>query len=128
MEMAKRILVVDDDRLNRMLLETLLKNDGYDVLCVDSGRAALQAIAASPPALVLLDLMMPGMDGFEVMRQMKCMQAARDIPVVLVTALENSGVRARLANAGAVEVINKPVDRWELAACMEKLLGGNPRA
>jgi CheY-like chemotaxis protein len=110
--------------MNRKLMQTLLDSLGCTVDCVASGAAALEAIARSRPDLILLDLMMPVMDGFEVIRHLKRMPEAREIPVVLVTALDNSGVRARLANASAAAIIGKPVDRWELQACIERLLGG----
>lgn len=120
----KKILVTDDDPRNRKLQETLLRSQGYEVRSVDSGHAALAAIAAEPPDLILLDLMMPGMDGFEVVRKLKSDAATREIPIVMVTALDDSGSRARLATAGVSEVISKPVDRWALQALVGRLLGG----
>lgn len=126
MDQKKLILIVDDDPLNRKLLKTLLDSAGYAVRCADSGRAALDAIPENPPDLILLDLMMPGMDGFEVLRHLKGLPAAQGIPIVMVTALNNAGVRARLSHSGAVEIVNKPVDRWELTTCIEKLLEGTP--
>lgn len=125
---AKNILVVDDDRLSRKLVETLLEGDGYSVTCAGSGADALEAIAAARPDLVVLDLMMPGMDGFEVMRQLRSAPATRDLPVVLVTALDQADVLARLANVGALEILTKPLDRWKLADCLTKLLGGKSDA
>lgn len=125
---AKNILVVDDDRLSRKLVETLLEGDGYSVTCAGSGADALEAIAAARPDLVVLDLMMPGMDGFEVMRQLRSAPATRDLPVVLVTALDQADVLARLANVGALEILTKPLDRWKLAGCLTKLLGGKSDA
>lgn len=124
MNSAKHILVVDDDRLSRKLVETLLEGDGYAVACVDSGSTALKAIAEAAPDLVVLDLMMPGMDGFEVLRQLRSTPATRNLPVVLVTALDQADVHARLASAGAVEILTKPLDRWKLAGCLTRLLGG----
>src|SRR5579872_3717676 len=99
----KKILVADDDARNRMLLETLLCADGYRVVTVDSGRATLAAVAADRPDLILLDLMMPGMDGFEVVRRLKAAEDLRDIPVVMVTALDDSGSHARLLAAGVAD-------------------------
>jgi CheY-like chemotaxis protein len=119
----KKILVTDDDPRNRKLEEALLRANGYAVRSVESGRAALDAVAADPPDLILLDLMMPGMDGFEVVRQLKADTATFRIPIIMVTALDDPASRARLATAGVSEVITKPVDRWVLQACVEKLLG-----
>jgi len=124
----KKILTVDDDPHNRKLMETLLRAEGYEVRCVSSGKAALDAIATDAPDLILLDLMMPGMDGFEVLRRMKTDPVARRIPVIVVTAVDEASSRARLAAAGIAEVVTKPVDRWELKTRMERLLnkGGTP--
>jgi len=120
----KKILVADDDARNRKLLETLLVADGHQVVAVDSGRAALSAATAEPPDLVLLDLMMPGMDGFEVLRRLKAAPDLQDIPVVMVTALDDSGSRARMEAAGAVGLLIKPLDRWKLKEILERVLGG----
>lgn len=120
--MTKAILVVDDDGRNRKLLETLLSLDGYAVQSVADGAAALAAVAASPPDAILIDLMMPGMDGFEVVRRLKADPGSAHIPVVMVTAIDDEASRSRLAAAGVAEVIVKPVDRWHLKSCLERLL------
>jgi len=125
MTQARHILVVDDDPRNRKLEEALLRASGHVVRSIDSGKAALEAIAAYPPDLILLDLMMPGMDGFEVVRQLKVDPATRDIPIIMVTALDDDGSRARLSAAGVSDLLTKPVDRWALQACIDKLLGGS---
>lgn len=119
----KKILITDDDPRNRKLEETLLLANGYDVRSVDSGQAALDAIAADAPDLILLDLMMPYMDGFEVVRRLKADPSKSHIPIIMVTALDDDGSRARLAAAGISDVITKPFDRWALQACIEKHLG-----
>ncbi|MFA4969442.1 MAG: response regulator [Sulfuritalea sp.] len=119
----KKILVVDDDPRNRKLEETLVRAGGHEARSVDSGQVALDAIAADPPDLILLDLMMPGMDGFEVVRRLKVDPATRDIPIIMVTALDDDGSRARLSAAGVSDLLTKPVDRWALQACIDKLLG-----
>ncbi|MBZ0104932.1 MAG: response regulator [Sulfuricella denitrificans] len=121
--MNKKILITDDDARNRKLVETLLHANGYDVRSVASGQAALEAIAADPPDLILLDLMMPGMDGFEVVRRLKVDPETGKIPVIMVTALDDEGSRVRLAAAGVYEVIVKPIDRWALQACIGRALG-----
>jgi len=123
MTQAKRILVIDDDSRNRKLVETLLRAGGHDTRSAESGKAALDAVATDPPDLILLDLMMPGMDGFEVLQRLKAGPATRDIPIIMVTALDDDASRARLAAAGVSDVITKPVDRWALQACVDKLLG-----
>ncbi|HEX8958082.1 MAG TPA: response regulator [Burkholderiaceae bacterium] len=124
MESIKKILVADDDARNRKLLETLLTSDGYRVASVGSGQAALSAAMADKPDLILLDLMMPGMDGFEVLRRLKAMPDLQEIDVVMVTALDDSGSRARMDAAGAAGLLLKPVDRWKLKEMTQQLLGG----
>jgi CheY-like chemotaxis protein len=123
MSASKRILIADDEPRNRKLMETLLRAAGFEVCSADSGRGALDAVAATPPDLILLDLMMPGMDGFEVLRRLKADAATRDIPIVMVTALDDDASRARLKAAGISQVIDNPIDRWALQACVDKLLG-----
>jgi len=119
----KKILITDDDPRNRKLEETLLQANGYEVRSVESGQATLDAVAAELPDLILLDLMMPGMDSFEVVRRLKASPATSRIPIIMVTALDDDGSRRRLAAAGVSEVINKPLDRWALQASIDKLLG-----
>lgn len=123
MKMPKKVLVTDDEPLNRKLEETLLQGYGYQVRSVASGQAALEQVALDPPDLILLDLMMPGMDGFEVVRFLKADPATAVIPIVMVTALDDASSRARLAAAGVSEIITKPLDRWVLQACIDRLIG-----
>jgi CheY-like chemotaxis protein len=119
----KKVLVVDDDPRNRKLMEMLIQADGFAVRSVDSGPAALAAVAAEPPEHILLDIMMPGMDGFDVLRRLKADPLVSRIPVVMVTALDDEASRTRLGAAGASRVITKPVDRWALRACLAEFLG-----
>jgi CheY-like chemotaxis protein len=118
-----RVLVADDDPRHRKLMDTVLHAEGYEVRSVESGVAALAAIAGEAPDVLLLDLMMPGMDGFEVVRRLKADPATRRIPIVMVTALDDDASRARLAAAGVVDVLTKPVEHWQLKACLEGLAG-----
>ncbi len=111
-----QILVVDDEEQNRELLEAMLVPRGYSVLTCEDGPAALQQVELAPPDLILLDVMMPGMDGFEVARRLKGDAATRDIPVVMVTALKDVDSRVAALEAGADDFLNKPVDRSELRA------------
>ena len=120
---AREILVVDDDPSNRKLLDTLLRHEGYAVTSAASGAAALAAVAIRPPDLILLDLMMPDMDGFDVVRRLRASPETSSVPVVMVTALNDDASRLRLAAAGVDRLIVKPVDRWELKKCIESLLG-----
>lgn len=119
---GKLLLVVDDNPLNRKLLADTLNADGYRVRCAASGSEALAAIADTAPDLLLLDVMMPGMDGFELVRQLRADRTTRELPVVMVTALDDEGSRTRLAAAGVEHLLTKPVDRWQLSSLLRKLL------
>lgn len=120
--MTKKILIADDNQLNRILLETLLRSDGYDVMCAESGQSLLDALLTYPADLILLDLIMPGMDGFDVMRRLKSNPKTHRIPVIVVTALDDSDSQTRLFSSGAVDIISKPLDRGELKTCVERAL------
>ncbi len=123
-EMKKpvRILVVDDEDRNRRLLAAILEAEGYVVLEAANGERALELARQSPPDLVLLDIMMPDMDGYEVARALKADAATTAIPVVMVTALDDRESRLRGLEAGAEEFVTKPVDRNELRVRVRNLL------
>ena len=108
--MVARILVVDDIEANVRLLEAKLTAEYYDVMTAYDGPTAIAMAAAETPDIVLLDVMMPGMDGFEVCRRLKDDPATRHIPVVLITALDGRGDRIAGLEAGADEFLNKPID------------------
>jgi two-component system cell cycle response regulator len=108
--MVARILVVDDIEANVRLLEAKLTAEYYEVLTAGDGPTALAIAAAESPDIILLDVMMPGMDGFEVCRRLKDEPATRHIPVVLVTALDGRSERIEGLEAGADEFLNKPID------------------
>ncbi len=119
---AKRILVVDDDERNRKLMDSMVRAEGYDCRTAEDGMAGLQACAEWQPDLILLDVMMPGMNGFEVAQQLKGDPATRNIPLIFLTALTDRESRLKGLEAGAEEFLNKPVDRIELGMRMRNLL------
>ena len=108
--MTARILVVDDIEANVRLLEAKLTAEYYDVITATDGPTGLALAAPSTPDIVLLDVMMPGMDGFEVCRRLKDDPLTRHIPVVLVTALDGRADRIAGLEAGADEFLTKPID------------------
>ena len=122
MATAARILVVDDEERNRRLLVAMLEAEGHTVLEAPDGPQALELARQSPPDIVLLDVMMPGMDGYEVVRALKASAATRPIPVVMVTSLADRESRLRGLEAGAEEFVTKPVDRVDLRARVRNLL------
>jgi len=119
---APRILVVDDAPVNRKLLADLLSVKGYAVTTAASGAEALREIACQPPDLVLLDVMMPGMSGYEVCRAVRENQATALLPVVLVTALDPAEERVKGLEAGADDFLSKPIHQAELLARVRSLL------
>ena len=117
-----RVLVVDDDRYNRDLLDAMLSPEGVVVECAASGEEALAIVAARPPDLILLDVMMPGMDGYAVATRLKGDPRTRSIPIIVVTALDNPDARLRGLSAGAEDYLTKPIDRAELRIRVRNLL------
>jgi PAS domain S-box-containing protein len=119
---APHILIVDDEPFNCKLLETLLQPEGYVTVSVASGEEALTSIAVWPPDLILLDVMMPGMDGHEVARTLKASPATSNIPIILVTAQSDHDARLAGLDTGAEDFLTKPVDRAELWLRVRNLL------
>jgi signal transduction histidine kinase len=117
-----RVLIVDDERHNRELLEIMLAPEGLTLQSAGSGEEALALVARQSPDLILLDIMMPGMDGYEVVSQIKEGAATRNIPVIMITALDDRNARLRGLSAGAEEFLTKPVDRGELCVRVRNLL------
>ena len=117
-----RILIVDDERRNRELLKTMLTPEGYLLLTADSGEEALGIVAEQPPDLILLDVMMPGMDGYQIAGKIKENLATKNIPVIMLTALDDRNARMLGLSAGAEDFLTKPVDRAELCVRVRNLL------
>lgn len=111
-----RILIVDDDPLTVEMLITAVSIFGHEGLKAYSGEQALQVVSGQKPDIVLLDLMMPGLDGFETLRQLRAMPGIDGLPILVVTASAERNVEERAASAGATGLMRKPVD---LAALRE---------
>jgi CheY-like chemotaxis protein len=108
------VLVVDDEKQNRDLLRDLLEAHGYQVATAANGVQALEKVAKNPPDVVLLDLMMPQMDGFEVCRRLKAARDTAHIPILIVTALSERKERMMGIAAGANDFLNKPIDSQDV--------------
>src|SRR5919202_1213716 len=117
-----KILVVDDHPSSRMTAVALLSVEGYEVLEAESGPIALKRVVECNPDLILLDVMMPGMDGYEVCRRLKDDEQTRLIPVVFITALNDKRSRIMGIEAGGDDFLSKPFDRLELAARVRSLI------
>src|SRR5271163_1807348 len=120
--MYEKILIVDDESTALAALDLLLRREGFDVRTVSDGASALAECAAFRPDLILLDIMMPGMNGFEVCRHIKATPETRLTPVVLITGLTETEDRIAGINAGADDFLSKPIDLNELLARTRSLL------
>jgi DNA-binding response OmpR family regulator len=119
MSEAVRILVVDDDADIRLLLRELLERASFDVEEADSGQAALRSLNASPPALVLLDVSMPDLDGYQTLERIRDLS---EVPVIMLTARARELEKVRGLTAGADDYVAKPFGRQELLARVQAQL------
>jgi len=117
-----RVLVVDDIPANVRLLSGILKVAGYEVVTAGGGEEGLRQVEATSPDVVLLDVMMPDMDGFEVCRRIKANPETSWLPVVIVTALQETADRVAAIEAGADDFLTKPVDELEVEARVKSLV------
>ena len=118
----KKILIVDDDPSARYTLEALLYSEGYDLFFAASGEEAIGKLDEIAPDTILLDVMMPGLDGFEVCRVLKSSERWQHTPIILVTALDGDVDLARGIDAGADDFLSKPARRLELQARVRSML------
>jgi len=119
---GKKILIVDDEERNIRLLKAMLLARKYQVFTALNGEEALRMVPEVSPDLILLDVMMPGIDGFEVCRRLKGEEGTKAIPVIMVTALVEKEHKVRAMDCGADDFLNKPVDQTELAVRVKSML------
>jgi adenylate cyclase len=122
MKEQARILVVDDNKHNVRLLQSLLTKQGHEVITASSGKRALARVATTPPDLILLDVVMPEMDGFATTRALRAYSATETIPILMVTALNDTREKVKGFEAGADDFVSKPFNGIELLARVNSLL------
>jgi two-component system cell cycle response regulator DivK len=122
MTMSRRILVVEDQEDNRQILRDLLSSVGYELIEAEDGEQGLAAAAAHRPDLILMDIQMPVLDGYETTRRIKADPALRDIPVIAVTSYALSGDEGKARDAGCDDYVTKPYSPRALLAKVREYL------
>jgi CheY-like chemotaxis protein len=120
--MGHKILVIDDNAMNRKLFGFLLKNAGYEVFDAEDGRQGVALAAKIIPALILMDIQMPGMDGIAALKAIREQEPLRNIPVIAITSYAMKGDRERLLSEGFVDYISKPIDNDVFLASIKNTL------
>ena len=126
--MTAKILLIEDNEMNRDMLSRRLQRRGYAVLTAVDGESGLALTKSQSPALVLMDMSLPGIDGWEATKQLKADPATRAIPVIALTAHAMAGDREQALAAGCDDFDIKPIDLDRLLGKIEALLGGKAKA
>ena len=121
--MVKSILIVEDNLSHTELLEDLFGSHGYNTISVTNGENALDIIRNNPPDLVLMDIRLPGMDGYAITRIIKSNSQTKNIPVIAVTAHALKEDRHKALKAGCDEYMSKPIDTRVIITMVEKFIG-----
>ena len=117
------ILIVDDDADNRAIMEIVLSREGFVTAIAGTGREALDRVAREPPDLVLLDLMLPDMSGYQVTATLKGNPGTSKIPIVMLTGMSDRAAYVRALGLGVADFLTKPIDRAELCTRVTRALG-----
>lgn len=118
-----KVLLVEDNEMNRDMLSRRLERKGYDVVYAQDGSIAVELAGSEQPALILMDMSLPVMDGWEATRRIKADPATKDIPVIALTAHAMAGDREKAIDAGCEDYDTKPVDFPRLLGKIESLIG-----
>jgi len=121
---GKRILAIDDEADVVMIIRTALQTEGYEVATATNGPDALEEAKANPPDLVILDITMPGMDGFEVLRELKAIDATSQVPVIMLTGVSERAKIKDALSSGVDYYVVKPFDFDDLMQKVEQALSG----
>ena len=120
--MALRVLVVDDNAVSLMLVGRILGMEGYEMLTAESGAEAIRCVEQTPPDLIIMDVMMPDMDGYELCRRLRQNPASARLPIFMLTAMSDENERQRGLAAGANDYLGKPFNLEELRQRVKLLL------
>jgi len=120
--MNKEVLIVDDSNTNNFLLQSILESEGIHASIAFSGTEAFAYLKVEKPALILLDIMMPNIDGFGVLEKLQSKPETKTIPVVFITARNDETLRDQALNAGASDLIIKPVDVNKVLEIVKEIL------
>jgi two-component system cell cycle response regulator DivK len=121
---GKRVLVVEDDAQNSYLIGFILEKSGYEVITAADGEQALAEVESGLPDLILMDMLLPKMNGYEATRRIKARPDAKGIPIVALTAYSMKGDREKILESGCDGYISKPIDPETFVAEMEEYFGG----
>jgi CheY-like chemotaxis protein len=108
--MEKTVLIVDDSNTNNILLQSILESDGINSSIAYNGKEAFELLKIKKPSLILLDIMMPNIDGFSVLKKIKNDEETNEIPVIFITAKNDDDIKQKAINEGAIDLIHKPID------------------
>ncbi len=120
--MEKIVLIVDDSNTNNFLLQSILETEGIKSVIAFSGKEAFEYLKIEKPALILLDIMMPYVDGFSVLEKLKNDEKLSEIPVIFITAKHDNNIKQKALDAGAVDLIQKPIDVNEVVNLVKHLI------
>jgi two-component system cell cycle response regulator DivK len=120
LELKRKVLIIEDNEQNLYLVTFLLESKGYEVIPARDGYSAIDLIKSVNPDVILLDIQLPGMDGFEVLRVIRDLPQFAQIPVIAVTSHAMAGDRYRMLNAGCTDYIEKPIDPDSFVDQIEK--------
>jgi CheY-like chemotaxis protein len=121
---GSRVLIVDHDPTNLRLARRVLEADGFDVREATDAVSAFEVLKDCRPAMMVVDIQLPGMDGWELTRRLKANFATRDIPIIVVTAFGSVADRARALAAGCAEFVEKPISSTDLPQIIRRHLNG----
>jgi len=121
--MAKKILIVDDNENNRLLLSDILQYRGYEILEAEDGEKGISMAGELKPDLILLDMQMPGIDGFAAAKMLKSDPLTKDIKVIVVTSFAMKGDREKIIALGVDDYVAKPIDTRQFPVLVEKYIG-----